>query len=262
MKILITGASSGIGKDLAKIAAKRSFDVVLVARSKDKLDELAQELESANKISTEVIAKDLTTQDGCQTVVDRLAVGDIDILINNAGFGSSGPFVELDIENEINQIELNINALVRLSHAGANAMKKKNMGTIVNISSVASYQPMTGNAVYGATKSFVTSFSHALREELRAYGVNVTLVCPGTTRTDFFERSKWDLNTKDGDHLPEFMWQSSQEVAESIFHGIDHHRGVVIPGLINKVLAGVSSSLPSSVTRKITAYVAKGRRTR
>lgn len=261
MRVLITGASSGIGEALAIRAASRKHDLVLVARRQDRLNDLSSQLKSAHNIEVEILIADLTVKDQLSKVVARIGQGDIDVLINNAGFGSSGPFVELDIDNEINEIDLNINALVALTHSAVRAMKEKRHGTVVNISSVASYQPMAGNAVYGATKSFVTSFSHAIREELSESGVNVMVVCPGPTKTEFFERSRWS-NATNKKSYPAIFWQTSQEVADQTFKGIDHHRGVVIPGVGNKLLAGISSSLPGSVTRKISAFVAKGRRLR
>jgi len=261
MAILITGASSGIGKALAHQAATRKHDLVLVARRKDKLEEIAKELISRFGIDVEVITADLTNLDEIKTVEARILNGGIDVLVNNAGFGSAGPFIELDINNELNEIDLNVRALVQLSHAGVKSMTDNDMGTIVNVSSIASYMPMTGNAVYGATKAFVTSFSHALREELSETGVNVMVVCPGMTSTEFFERSKWNAATKKSPY-PNFMWQSSEQVAQSIFAGIDKQRTVVVPGFTNKIAAAFASSLPGSVTRKITAIVAKGRRLR
>ncbi len=261
MRILITGASSGIGEALARISAKRRFDLVLVARRKEKLDEIAQELKSEYDIDVEVLKADLTFDDDIEKVVKRVEKGDINILVNNAGFGSSGNFWELDIDNEINEIDLNVMSLVRLSHAALKEMVKKDSGTVVNVSSIAGFQPMTGNAVYGATKSFVTSFSHALNQELSETNVNVLVVCPGATDTEFFDRSNWkDVGARGP--VPEFIWQSAQEVAEAIYIGIDKKKSIVVPGAINKVLAGISSSLPSGVTKKVTAVVAKARRTR
>jgi short-subunit dehydrogenase len=259
--MLITGASSGIGEAIAREAARRKYDLVIVSRTKERLDALASDLTAQHDIDAEVLAADLTNTDDLHRVVARIDRGDIDILINNAGFGSSGPFVELDIDNEMNEIDLNIRALVRLTHCAAEHMVAKKMGTIVNVSSIASYQPMVGNAVYGASKAFVTSFSHALREELRDTSVKVMVVCPGPTTTEFFERSKWLESSKEGP-IPAPMWQSSADVAKAVFSGIDKHKSVVIPGFSNKILAGISSSLPGTVTRKITAFVAKGRRTR
>lgn len=261
MRVLITGASSGIGEALAIQAANRKHDLVLVARRKDLLDELANRFTSDHGIEVETIKADLTNKIDSEKVVQRIERGDIDILINNAGFGSSGPFVELNIENELNEIDLNVLALVQLTHAAANSMVQKGHGTIVNISSIASYQPMAGNAVYGATKSFVTSFSHAIREELSETGVNVMVVCPGPTESEFFTRSKWIDATSSKTH-PAFLWQTSKDVARITFKGIDNQKGVVIPGVTNKFLAAVSSSLPGSLTRKVSAFVAKGRRLR
>lgn len=261
MHILITGASSGIGEALARQAAERTTDMVLVARRRDRLESLKDELMATGDVDVEIIEADLTSETGLARVVSRIDCGDIDVLINNAGFGTSGPFVELDANNELNEIDLNIKALVRLTHCAAEHMVAKRSGTIVNVSSIASYQPMTGNAVYGATKAFVTSFSHALREELKNSHVKVMVVCPGPTETEFFERSRWGQAQK-GHPAPALMWQSSEYVAKAIFSGIDKQRSTVIPGYSNKILAGISSSLPGSVTRKITAFVAKGRRTR
>ncbi len=262
MQILITGASSGIGESLARHGARRKHNLVLVARRKERLDILAEELISEHDISVEVIDADLTDDKSRASVMNRISRGDIDVLINNAGFGSSGPFVELDLDNEINEIDLNVRALVSLTHCALVPMVEKGYGTVVNISSIASYQPMSGNAVYGATKAFVTSFSHAIREELSERGVNVMVVCPGPTQSEFFERSAWQHSYKKSDIYPALLWQTADDVAKATFRGIDHQQGVVIPGLSNKFLAALSSSLPGSVTRKITAIVAKGRRLR
>ncbi|HQZ14673.1 MAG TPA: SDR family oxidoreductase [Acidimicrobiia bacterium] len=261
MAILITGSSSGIGESLAFQAAQRKHNLVLVARRKEKLDQIAEKLTSEFGIEVEVIAADLTDSKGIKLVEKRILDGGIDILINNAGFGSSGPFVELEVANELNEIDLNVRALVQLSHAAAKTMLEKNLGTIVNISSIASYMPMTGNAVYGATKAFVTSFSHALREELGESGINVMVVCPGMTETEFFERSNWEGANKESPY-PHFLWQTSGQVAKLVFSGIDKQRTVVVPGFANKLAAAFGSSLPGSVTRKMTAFVAKGRRLR
>lgn len=261
MAILITGASSGIGEALARQAAKRKHDLVLVARRKEKLEDLSNELEANHKINVGIISVDLTKKSGIETVIRRIEKGGIDVLINNAGFGSSGPFIELDLGNELNEIDLNVRALVQLSHVAGKIMAEKKFGTIVNISSIASYLPMSGNAVYGATKAFVTSFSHALREELGDYGVNVMVVCPGLTISEFHQRSKWDGQSSKSPY-PAMVWKTSDEVAEIVFKGMDKQRTVVVPGIVNKVAAALSSSLPGSVTRKISAFVAKGRRLR
>ncbi|MFN8015318.1 MAG: SDR family oxidoreductase [Acidimicrobiia bacterium] len=263
MRILITGASSGIGEALAQKAASRKYDLVLVARRKDNLDQLAADLIEKYNVEVETIQADLTKCDDVAKIISRLEQDEnaVSMLINNAGFGSSGPFIELDISNELNEIDLNVKTLVELTHCAANQMVKRGYGTIVNIASIAGYTPMAGNAVYGATKAFVISFSHALREELSSSGVNVMAVCPGLTVSEFHERSRW-FGAKKQKKYPSFLWQSSSQVANKIFKGIDKQKGIVIPGAINKLFAGVSSSLPGSVSRKISASVAKGRRLR
>lgn len=260
--MLVTGSSSGIGQAISKHAAAEKYDLVVVARRKDKLVELKEELESKYGTQVEIIEADLTDKEDIKKVVERLQEKDIDVLVNNAGFGSSGPFSELDISNELNEIDLNIRALVELTHAATTAMVEKKSGFIVNISSVASYIPMVGNATYGATKAFVTSFSHAISEELKHDGVGVLLVCPGPTESEFFMRSNWIDAKKGSSSYPSIFFKDSDQVAKLVVNSIKKRRSVVIPGVLNKVLAGFGSSLPGSVTKKITAVVAKGRRTR
>ncbi len=262
MKYLITGASSGIGESIARQAAAKKYDLILVARRGEKLEEIKNDLEISEGINVETIAADLTVKKDIEKVVSRLQENDVDVLINNAGFGSSGPFSELDIDNELNEIDLNIRALVELSHAAARSMAEKHSGTIVNISSMASYQPMVGNATYGASKAFVTSFSHAISEELRTAGVDVLLVCPGMTETAFFDRSSWFDADKNKGGYPKFLWKNSEQVAKMVVNSIEKRRSVLIPGGFNKLFAAISGSLPGSLTKKITAVVAKGRRTR
>ena len=253
MKYLITGASSGIGKALAYEAAKNKNDLVLVARRKDKLEEIKTELSISYDISVEVLIADLTIEEEIKKVIKYIENNSIEVLINNAGFGSSGPFVEID---------LNVRALVQLTHVAAKIMAEKKYGTIVNISSIASYQPMVGNATYGATKAFVTSFTHAISQELNSYGVKVLLVCPGLTKSEFFSRSMWFDATSTESYLPKLLWKKPETVAKKIIKSVENGRSVLIPGLVNKIFAFVSSSLPGTFTKKITAVVAKGSRTR
>lgn len=262
MKMLVTGSSSGIGQAIAIQAAKEKYDLIVVARRLDKLNELKEELEKNFGVDVEVIEADLTDRDDIKKVVARLKQNDIDVLVNNAGFGSSGPFSELDIDNELNEIDLNIRALVELTHGAAVSMVEKRSGFIVNISSVASYMPMVGNATYGASKAFVTSFSHAISQELKPAGVGVLLVCPGPTESEFFMRSNWIDAKKGHSSYPSIFFKDSDQVAKLVLNSIKKSRNVVIPGILNKILSGIVSSLPGSVTKKMTAVVAKGRRTR
>ena len=184
---MITGASVGIGEQFARQLSERGHDVVLVARHAGRLDALAKEIEARDGAHAEVLAADLTDADQLATVEARVRT--VDLLVNNAGFGTFGPFHTLDVDIETREINLNIIALVRLTHAAAAAMVERGRGGILNVSSLAGFQPGPSNATYSATKAFVTSFTEAVHEELKGTGVSVTALCPGFTHTEFQERA-------------------------------------------------------------------------
>lgn len=184
---LITGASAGLGKEFATVFARDGHDVVLVARSEEKLRALAKELEETRKVRAHVVAADLGARDGVARLVekvDELGV-DVGFLVNNAGFATSGSFVDLPLDREVAMVDLNITALVSLSHHYARQMSERGGGHILQIASTAGFQPGPYMATYYATKSFVVSFSEALAHELRHTDVRVTCYCPGATATDF-----------------------------------------------------------------------------
>ena len=245
---LVTGASAGIGTVFAQRLANDGYDLVLVARDRERLEKLAAELPT----ESEVLAADLTDAAQLATVEDRLRdeARPIALLVTNAGFATAGQFVELAVDGEEREIRLNVIALVRLTHAAARGMVQRGNGGIINVSSLASYQPGPYNATYAATKAYVTSFSHAIHEELRGKGVTVTVSCPGPTRTEFAERA--ELQGMTG---PEFLWQDAGPVVDAALK--DHRRraSVSIPGVYNKVAAAFSSSLPGGITRKIAGAV-------
>lgn len=191
---LITGASSGIGRELAHIHAATCGNLVLVARSTQKLNELKIELESKYKIIAAVITKDLTAPNAAQELYDEVKSLNIEVdyLINNAGFGGIGKFLERKLEEDVSMIQLNVVALVQLTHLFTNDFVKKGSGKVLNVSSTASLIPGPLQATYYATKAFVTSFSNALSEELRGTGVTVTNLMPGATDTDFGKVSGMD----------------------------------------------------------------------
>jgi short-subunit dehydrogenase len=191
---LITGASSGIGKELAHIHAATGGDLVLVARSTQKLNELKIELESKYKIIAAVITKDLTAPNAAQELYDEVKSLDIEVnyLINNAGFGGIGKFLERKLEEDVSMIQLNVVALTQLTHLFSQDFVKRASGKVLNVSSTASLIPGPLQATYYATKAFVTSFSNALSEELRGTGVTVTNLMPGATDTDFGKVSGMD----------------------------------------------------------------------
>ncbi|MCU1529032.1 MAG: 3-oxoacyl-[acyl-carrier protein] reductase [Frondihabitans sp.] len=189
MTTLITGASTGIGAEFAARFAARGDDLVLVARSADKLESLAAELRRAHHVNVFVVPLDLATPDATErlwTETRRLAL-DIDALVNNAGFATHGDLADADPARLAAQIQLNCGTLVGLTNRYAPAMRERGRGTIVNIASTAAFQPLPHMAVYGATKAFVLSFTEALWAELRTDGVRVLAVCPGATDTPFFE---------------------------------------------------------------------------
>ena len=186
---LITGASGGIGEELARIHAEKGGDLVLVARSKDKLEALASELRDKHKVQVAVIAEDLTQADSAARVFEQTeAQGlQIDVLINNAGFGGHGKFHERELVADQAMMQLNMVTLTNLTHLYLQGMVARNRGKILNVSSTASFMPGPLQAVYYATKSYVTSFSQAIAEEVRESGVTVTTLCPGTVATGFVE---------------------------------------------------------------------------
>jgi hypothetical protein len=251
---LVTGASAGIGRAFAEKFARRGSDVVLVARDQARLVELAVDLNREHGVGAEVLAADLLTDGGLAAVEARL--GDrarpVDVLVNNAGFGTFGRFAELDVDREVQEIELNVVALVRLTHAALRAMEARGTGAIVNLASLAAYQPAPNSATYAATKAFVHSFSHAVHEEARPKGVHVMLLCPGYTHTEFHERAELGDTA-----LPEFVWQSTDTVVDAALRDLDRGRSVSIPGVLNQTAAAFSSVAPAGISRRIAGLVVK-----
>jgi hypothetical protein len=251
---LVTGASAGIGRAFAVALAARGHDVVLVARDASRLEELATELTAAHGVDTQVLAADLLSPDGLAVVEWRVLATEhaVDILVNNAGFGTFGRFAELDVDREVQEVELNVVALLRLTHAALGAMEQRGSGAILNLASLAAYQPAPASATYAATKAFVHSFTHAVHEEARGTGVRVMLVCPGYTHTEFHDRA--ELGPTD---LPEFLWQSADEVVAAALRDLDRGRSVSIPGVLNQTAAAFSSVAPAGITRRVAGLVVK-----
>ncbi|HEV7239207.1 MAG TPA: SDR family oxidoreductase [Thermoanaerobaculia bacterium] len=230
---LITGASSGIGLDLAHLFAQDGHDVVLVARSEDKLHELAKELEAKHKIAADVIAVDLARPDAPARIFERAPA--IDFLVNNAGFGNSGKFAETDLQAELEMIQVNVTALTHLTKLFLPPMLQRGRGRILNVASTAAFQPGPLMAVYYATKAYVLSFSEAIAEELRGTGVTVTALCPGPVATGFQKTANLGSQTL----LKLMRPVSSMSVARTAYRALMRGQRVVIPGLKNKI--GVQS---------------------
>jgi len=251
---LVTGASSGIGYEMSVQLATSGVRVIAVARRRDRLEELARQFKNV-----EVLVADLTSDAGLATVEARIldaSATPIDLVVNNAGFGSSGLMHEIDADRLSREIQLNIGALTRLSHAAIRAMVPRGRGYLLNVSSVASFQPSPKLAVYGATKAYVTSLTEALHEEMRGTGVRVTALCPGLTRTEFQSISSTEKYSRD---FPEFAWLDATDVARAGLRDVARGRVLSVPGALYKVLVTVSDLMPRAVVRRISSF-ATGRR--
>ncbi|MGI9598131.1 MAG: SDR family NAD(P)-dependent oxidoreductase [Acidimicrobiales bacterium] len=253
-RALVTGASSGIGNAFAWLLSKNGTDLVVVARDEARLTALAAELHDQHGVAVEVLVADLGDRSQLATVAERLQSTEspIDLLVNNAGFGFSGDFIDLDPDGETSVVDVNISAMQRLAHAAGTAMSSRQRGGIINVSSVAGFGPSPKAATYAATKAFVTSFSEALHMELGPLGVVVSCLCPGLTRTEFQERAKCDVEA-----VPKALWQSPEEVADAGLKGLARGKAIVIPGAQNKALRAALKASPAALTRRISKAVAE-----
>jgi uncharacterized protein len=243
---LVTGASSGIGYELARLFAADGYRLILVARSTDKLEALAQEFLNAFKTETRVISADLGKDGAAAAIVAELDGAPVDVLVNNAGHGLYGNFAETPLDKELNMIQLNVVALTQLTKLLLPPMIARGAGRVLNVASTAAFQPGPLMAVYYATKAYVLSFSEAIAEELRTTGVTVTALCPGPTKTGFqagaaMEQSKLVRGKEIMD---------SKTVARVGFTALMKGKRVVIPGTMNKVMAQSVRFLPRSTVAR------------
>jgi short-subunit dehydrogenase len=252
-RALVTGASTGIGEAFARRLAAEGTELVLVARDKERLQTLADELHVAYRVAVEVLAADLIDREGVDLVAERAgAEPAIDLLVNNAGMGSKGVFADLPLEGELRQIQLNVTALVCLTHAALRAMTPRGSGTIINVSSLSGLHPGVTNATYGATKAFVNSLTDALHEEARGTGVALTLVMPGFVRTEFMERTGSADKFPDP---PELMWLTPDQVAATAL--ADARRGAAqsVAGPGYRVVAATMAMAPRNLSRRLSGLV-------
>jgi short-subunit dehydrogenase len=248
---VITGASSGLGEQFARQLAKKGYGVVLVARRRDRLDKLAAELAEQPGVATEVIAADLTTPEGVALVEQRLGRGDVSMLVNNAGFGTRGMFYRLPVDREIQEIDLNVRALARLSHAALASMVPQKKGAIINVASMGAFQPVPYMSTYGATKAFVLHFSEGLHEEAKKHGVAVTCLCPGPVKTEFQE-----VAGVEGERMP-MGWVTAEKVVAAALKGSARRQAIVVPGAANRMLASSVKLMPRFVSRKTAGAMFK-----
>ena len=246
---LITGASSGIGADLARLFAKDGYDLVLVARSEDKLRAFARELGT----KTTVIAADLSTPNAAANVVSRLGAIEIDVLVNNAGVGVAGPFLDTDLQEELDMIQLNVVALTQLTKLLLPPMVKRGRGRILNVASTASFQPGPLMAVYYATKAYVISFSEAIANEVKDSGVTVTCFCPGATQTGFATRAGNDKTRifKRAGVMP------ADKVALDGYRAVMEGRTLAISGIQNWLTAQSTRLAPRKLVTAISRWVSE-----
>jgi len=249
---LVTGASGGIGECFARALAARGRNLLLVARSADKLEGLAKELAARHAVQTETIAADLSEPGAAGRLVSQISARglEIDLLVNNAGFGAQGEFWSIPIERQSQILRLNIHALVELCHLMLPAMLERKQGTIINVSSTASFQPLPYTTLYAASKAFVTSFSMGLAEEVRNRGVKVVTLCPGPTRTRFFEVGQYrSIRLRGGMQPPE-------EVVEAALRRLDRG-GLVLCRSLDKFLVFCERFLPRSLVVRGAAEMFK-----
>jgi len=251
---LITGASSGIGAAFARKIAKRGRNVLLVARSEDKLIALCNELGRLSGVRAQYVVMDLSAPDAGVRLLEETQKREltIDMLVNNAGFGSMGDFAKLDLATELEIIDLNVKSLVDLTYRFLAPMRERRQGTIINVASTAAFQGVPFMATYAATKAFVLSFSEALSEENRPHGIRVLALCPGVTDTNFFAASKID-------RPPMRTVQTPEEVVNAALRGLARGKSVVISGWTNWLVVEAERIVPRSVVTKVAAKALRSR---
>lgn len=248
---LITGASGGIGMELAYIMASKGHNLILVARSTDKLNEIKAEIEEKYKVKVKVISADLTKTGSVEQVYEETKVMTVDVLVNNAGFGDCAAFLDSDWKHQRNMLELNVCALMEMSYLYGNDMKKSGRGKILNIASIAAVCAGPYMSVYYASKSCVLSFSQAMAEELKGSGVTVTALCPGPVETGFEKAA----NLENSKMFTYFKPASAKAVAKHGYNAMMKGRVVVFHGMTVKLINAAAKLAPRLFARKITCAV-------
>lgn len=252
---LVTGASAGIGNVFARRLAKEGYDLVLVARDAQRLQSLSDDLRERYGIKTEVLAADLTDQQQCTEVERRLANPEspVDMLVNNAGFGTSGDFWTTPPEKLVEQVDLNVTAVLRLTRAAVPGMRDRGSGDVINVSSVAGFLPVSGTS-YAASKAWVTALSEGLSLALYGSGVRVLALCPGFTQTEFHQRAGLRMSG-----LPRAFLLRADAVVDEALRDLRRGKTVSIPGMQYKALVMIGRLIPRSIQRRVVVRFAPGR---
>jgi short-subunit dehydrogenase len=260
---LVTGASAGIGAAIARDLAARGHGLVLVARRRDRLLELAQELADTHGVRAEAIGCDLSRAASVTRLSDRISgLGlDVEILVNNAGFATSGPFDQSDTERELEQVRVLVEAVVALSSAVSPAMVKRRRGAILNVASTAAMQPLPYSAGYSAAKAYVLTFSEAIHQELRGRGVTVTALCPGPVETDFWQIADWQVATGQSFEraIPKQALITAEQAARAGVQGLQAGSRVVVPGLPMRAAMEASRYLPNAIKLPVIEWAMRRR---
>jgi hypothetical protein len=243
---LVTGASSGIGAAIARELASRGYSLVLVARREERLRSLATDISAEHDVEVEIITADLSDESERDRLQRELGGRGraVELLVNNAGFGHQADFARSPRERMVEMVRVNVEAVVDLTSRFIGQMAERGRGGVINIASTSAFQPLPGSAVYAASKSFVLSFSEAIRTELRGTGVTVTAVCPGPVRTEFMATAEAPGVE---DRTPGIVWMSAEEIARHAVDGAAHDKRVVVPGTLNRVGALAGQHSPRAV---------------
>ena len=247
---LVTGASAGLGASFVRRLAAEGRDLVLVARDAERLEATAAELRERYPVQVEVLPADLGTEEGCAAVAARLAAEDkpVDTLVNNAGFGLYQAFGKAPVDRELQMLDVNVRAVLVLSHAAAVAMTGRGRGEIINVSSVAGFLPRGSAATYAASKAWVTSFSEGLAALLKHKGVRVTAICPGFTHTEFHARAKADMSD-----TPSFLWLDADRVVADGLADARAGKVISVPSKRYRAIVTLVKLLPRPVVARVLA---------
>ena len=249
---LVTGATAGIGESFTRLLAENNYNIVLVARDLPRLNERAAQLQTQYKVQTQVIQADLATDAGCAVVEQYIANNQIDVLINNAGFGINKAFTVSALDAEQQLLDVLVRTPMRLMHVALPQMKQRNKGVVINVSSVASF---IAGGTYSAAKSYLTVLTESLHTELTGTNVKISALCPGFTRTEFHQRGRMSMKG-----LPSFMWLASDTLVAKAWKDALKGEAISIPGWQYKLLVFVIQRLPRSIVRKVGMSVRRKQR--